>query len=196
MSTPTPSLPAPPLPTTDDRRAAGPATAVGPLRLRLVADARPGHLDGGWWPRSRDLATELVLLAEDLPAHLGRLSHVQCSAPDWDGDVDEVRVAGRPVVVASSTLDDPLQDDTHHVELTTDLTTLRLLVVPPGFNDADGEEALLAAATPGNDHSAGDLLRAVTDEADVDPRDHWRHDGTAGWGDDTPTPSPRRVGSR
>ena len=68
-------------------------------------------------------------------------------------------------------------------------------MVPPGFNDADGEEALLAAATPGNDHSAGDLLRAVTDEADVDPRDHWRHDGTAGWGDDTATP-PHRVGSR
>ena len=49
--------------------------------------------------------------------------------------------------------------DTHHVDLqTTDGTTVRLLVVPPSFNDADGEESLLAASTPGNAHSAGDLL--------------------------------------
>ncbi len=178
MSTPTPSLPD------------TPAAARGPLRLRLVLTERPGHLDGGWWPRSRDLATELADLVDHLPLHLGRLTHVQCSGPDWDGVVDRVRLAGRPVAITTSAA-----DDTHHVDLTTERTTLRLLVVPPGFNDADGEEALLAAATPGNAHSAHDLLRAVTDEDDVDPRDRWRHDGGAGWGDDE-VPTTHPAGAR
>lgn len=176
------STPIPPLPTVaPPARAAAPQTAPpvvrGSVRLRLVTTTRPGNLDGGWWPRSRDLATELVDLADHLPAHLGRLTHVQCSGSDWDGTVERVPVGGRTVTVVSR------PHDTHHVDLATERTTLRLLVVPPGFNDADGEEALLAAATPGNNHSARDLLKAVTDEADVDPRDHWRHDGTAGWGD-------------
>ncbi|KRF35136.1 DUF5994 family protein [Nocardioides sp. Soil805] len=175
------STPPSPLPAT-------PAAAGGPLRLRLV-DGRPGQLDGGWWPRSRDLAIEVADLAEQLPAHLGPILRVQCSGPDWDGDVDRILVGDRTVVVVSRT-----HDHEHHVDLTTDRSTLRLLVVPPGFNDADGEEALLAAATPGNAHSAGDLLRAVTDEDDVDPRDRWRDDGTAGWGGAAAASSPRPAG--
>lgn len=77
-------------------------------------------------------------------------------------------------------------DDTHHVDVRT---TLHLLVVPPDFNDADGEGALLAAATPGNAHVASDLLRTIIDAPDVDPRD--RHDdGSAGWGYETAEPPP------
>ncbi|KRF02722.1 hypothetical protein ASG88_04985 [Nocardioides sp. Soil777] len=175
MSTPTPSPPASPA-----------AVDRGPLRLRVVTPAGAGHLDGGWWPRGRDLATEVEDLVDHFPAHLGRITRVLYSPPDWDGAVPHVRVAGRQVETCSLP-----HDDTHHVDvLTTDRTTLRLLVVPPDFNDADGEEALLAAATPGNSHAAEDLLRTVTDEPDVDPRDRWRDDGSAGWGYETAEPPP------
>ncbi len=173
MSTPTPS---PPASTTTLVR--------GPLRLRLVNPAGPGHLDGGWWPWGRDLATEVSDLVDHFPTHLGSITRVLYSPPDWDGAVPVVGVAGRQVETGSLP-----HDDTHLVDVrTTDGTTLRLLVVPPDFNDADGEEALLAAATPGNSHPAGDLLRAVTDEPDVDPRDRWRDDGSAGWGYETAEP--------
>ena len=172
MTTPTPSTPA----------ATG-ASDRPPPRLRLVTPAGDGRLDGGWWPRSRDLAVEVADLVDHVPA-LGRITAVLYSAPDWDGVVDHVQaITGR---VEADLL---AHADAHRVDLrTTDGTTVRLLVVPPTFTDADGEEALLAASTPGNAYSAGDLLDTVTDADDVDPSGHWRLDGGAGWG-----PDPARV---
>lgn len=178
MTTPTPSPPA--SAATADR---------APLRLRLVDPAGDGHLDGGWWPRSRDLASEVADLVDHFPAHLGRIIRVLYSPPDWDGVVRHVRVAGRQVGTDALSPDDTHPVDTHHVDLqTTEGTTVRLLVVPPSFDAADGEESLLAASTPGNAHSAGDLLTAVTDADRVDPSGHWRQDGSAGWGHETATP--------
>jgi hypothetical protein len=54
---------------------------------------------------------------------------------------------------------------------------LHVLVVPPGFTQDQGDEALLAAATSGNAHSASDLLDEVTEYPDIDPMDHWSDDG-------------------
>lgn len=74
-------------------------------------------------------------------------------------------------------------DDDHLIHLTTsDWLVLRVLVVPPDFTDDQGDEALLAAATPGNAHSAAALLDHVTEYPDVDPRDHWSDDGESWWG--------------
>ena len=43
------------------------------------------------------------------------------------------------------------RDDTHLIQLKTyDHKVLRVLVVPPQFTDDQGDEALLAAASPGN----------------------------------------------
>jgi hypothetical protein len=159
-----------------------------------VAPAGPGRLDGGWWPRSRDLAVEVADLVEHLPARLGRVTRVRYSPADWDGAdrdgaVATVEVAGRQVETEVLP-----QDDTSLVDLrTTEHPALRLLVVPPSFDDADGEEALLAASTPGNAYSARDLLAAVDDADHVDPSGLWHHDGSAGWGrDDASPPSPPR----
>ncbi|WP_159081362.1 DUF5994 family protein [Nocardioides sediminis] len=175
MTTPTPSAPA-----------ANGGSGRPPPRLRLVTPAGDDRLDGGWWPRSRDLAVEVADLLDHFPAHLGRVTSVLCSPPDWDRVVHHVQATGRRVETGLLP-----HADSHRVDLrTADGTTVRLLVVPPTFGDADGEEALLAASTPGNAHSAGDLLDAVTDADDVDPSGHWRIDGGAGWGAD-PASVPR-----
>jgi hypothetical protein len=71
---------------------------------------------------------------------------------------------------------------------------LHILVVPPEFTTGQGEEALLAAATSGNAHSAADLLAEVVDSPDVDPRDHWTDDGGSWWGRSRVPPS-FRTGS-
>lgn len=186
MSSPTPPATTP---TTapDTAPATAPATASsesdrGPLRLRLVAPAGPGHLDGGWWPRSRDLAVEVTDLVENLPPGLGRVTRVRYSPADWDGADPHGAVA----TVETEVLP---RDDTSLVDVrTTEHPALRLLVVPPSFDDADGEEALLAASTPGNAYSAGDLLAAVDDADHVDPSGLWHHDGSAGWGHDAASP--------
>ena len=136
------------------------------LRLAL-GWAEPGgdRLDGGWWPRSRDLATELADLVDRFPAERGRIVEGLYSAADWEDAPRRIAVRGRSVRVERLP-----RDDTHVIYLATSNRIVScLLVIPPAFDDAQGAEALLAAATKGNHHSAGDLLDVVTNELPVDP---------------------------
>ncbi len=152
-----------PLPATADR------TERLPLRLRMAEHTGRDHLDGGWWPQSRDLAVELADLVEHLPPEYGRVVRVVFSPPDWDAPPRRVAVPGGYVKAGSFP-----HDDTHLIQLKTyDRKVLHVLVVPPAFSGPQGDEALLAAASPGNAHSAADLLSTVTEHPDVDPADHW-----------------------
>ena len=147
---------------------AGPARP--PLRLALVDPGRRSRLDGGWWPRSRELTVELADLVAHFPASRGHIVRAATSPPDWDDRPGRVAVGHRSVEV-----DSVPDDDTHVVlALLADGETLQLLVVPPSFSDDQGDEALLAASTAGNRHSATDLLATVVEHPDVDPRHHWR----------------------
>jgi hypothetical protein len=151
----------------------------GPLRLRLSEDAGLGTLDGGWWPQSRDLTTELTDLVTHFPAEQGRIVRALFSPPDWDAAPRQVRVGRGQVKVGSFP-----RDDTHLILLTTaDRTTLRVLVVPPAMSPDQGDEALLAASSAGYAHSAGCLLEEVTATPDVDPMNHWTVEGGS-WADD------------
>jgi hypothetical protein len=160
-----------------------------PLRLRMAE--RPGHdhLDGAWWPQSRDLAIELADLVDHFPAVLGRIVRAVYSPPDWDLAPRRIPTAHGYVKVGSFP-----RDDTHLVLLkTSDRNVLRVLVVPPEMSDDQGSEALLAAATRGNSEPAESLLATVTEYPDVDPFDHWTDDGGAWW-DPRPTAPSFREG--
>lgn len=142
-----------------------------PLRVALADESSHDTLDGGWWPQSRDLAVELADLVDHFPEGRPRIVRVLYSPPDWENPPRRVQVAGGWVKTGAFP-----RDDTHLVLLTTatsDRRVLRLLVVPPGLTAGQGDEALLAAASRGNDRPAADLLRTVTEHPDVDPRDHW-----------------------
>src|SRR3954451_22516083 len=144
-----------------------------PLRLRLTDESGRDVLDGGWWPQSRDLATELADLVDHFPAVSGRVVRALYSSPDWD-------TRARRVAVASSYVKAGVvpRDDTHLMHLT--MTTgrpMNLLVIPPAFSAAQGEEALLAAATRGNDRPAAELLDTVTEHPDVDFAHEWSREG-------------------
>lgn len=150
-----------------------PISAEAREDTRLCLARHPGRdvLDGGWWPRSRDLAVELASLVQHVGADGTGIVRALVSPPDWDSTPTRIRVADRWLGVGSLPC-----DDTHVVLLSTASTArdgLRLLVVPPELTPGQGEEALLAAASRGNAHSATDLLRTVTEHDDVDPRDHW-----------------------
>jgi hypothetical protein len=157
----------------------GPIAATRiPLRLRM--SGQPGghdHLDGGWWPQSRDLAVELADLVDHFPAEFGWIVRALYSPPDWDQAPRRVPVSGRYLKVGCFP-----RDDTHLIDVTTsDHPVLRLLVVPPELSEAQGEEALLAAATRGNARTAEALLGIVTEFADVDPAGQWNDDGGSWW---------------
>lgn len=161
-----------------------------PLRLRMAAHPGKHHLDGGWWPQSRDLAVELADLVDHFPAQSGRIVRALVSPPDWDSTPRIVPVAGRYVKVGAFP-----RDDSHLVHLkTSDRTMLYVLVVPPGFTPDQGDEALRAAAETGNPHTAAEVLDGVAGQPDLDPVGHWSDDGGSWRGADTAAP-PFRAGA-
>ncbi len=140
-----------------------------PLRLRMGERGAGDSLDGGWWPYSRDLAVELADLVTGFPATLARIVRADCSPPDWDAAPPSIHVPGGRVQVGTGP-----HDDTHLIELSLgDGVVLRLLVVPPELSSYQGAEALLAAASRGNAHTARSLLDTVTEFPDPDPADQW-----------------------
>lgn len=148
---------------------------VRPLRLRMAKDAGRNALDGGWWPYSRDLAAELGDLVEWMPPEHGRIVGALYSPPDWDPSPRQIPLRNGIIRVGSLP-----RDDTHVILLTLrDRRVLTIAVVPPGFSPDQGEEALLAAATARNAHSATELFREVLDQPEVDPRDRWTRYGPA-----------------
>jgi hypothetical protein len=160
-----------------------PTSGRGPLRVRLAEHPGRDHLDGGWWPQSSDLAVELPDLVSHFPARLGRIVRVLISQPDWSAAPRRIPVAGGYVKVGSLP-----HDHVHLVHLTnSDRTVLRVLVVPPDFTR--GDDALLAAATPGNAHSTADLLDEVNEYPDNQPLDHWADHGEPWWGPHSVAPS-------
>jgi hypothetical protein len=139
------------------------------LRLRMSDHPGRDRLDGGWWPHSRDLATEFGQLLDDFPREQGHVMRAVYSPPDWDDAPRRVAARGRRVKVGHFP-----GDDTHVIYVTTSNRVVYcLLVVPPAFDAAQGEEALLASSTRGNSHTAGELLDAVTNELAVDPEGVW-----------------------
>lgn len=173
-----------------DPEPASGASSREPLRLRMAEHPGHNHLDGGWWPQSRDLSVELADLVDHFPPQYGRIVRALVSPPDWGPAPRRIPVTGRDLKVGSFP-----GDDTHLIDLkTSDRTTLRVLVIPPSFTPDQGAEALLAAATAGNAHSATDLLEEVTNYPDIDPRDHWF--GEAGFWRTPDSPPPSRLRSR
>lgn len=160
--------------------------AERPLRLRLARDLGRNHLDGGWWPYSRDLTAEVGDLVDHFPSDRGRVVRALFSPPDWEIAPRRVPTARGYVKTGSF-----VRDDTHLVLLTlADRTVLHVLVVPPGFTREQGEEALLAAATAGNEHSAAELLATVVDQPPAtDAADHWSDDGGSWSGPHAGAPS-------
>ena len=161
-----------------------------PLRLSVAEHPGTNRLDGAWWPQSRDLAIELADLVDHFPARFGRVARALFSPTDWDPGSRRLPVAGGHVEVGSFP-----RDHSHLISLTlSNRTELHMLVVPPGFTAGQGEEALLAAATSGNAHSAAELLAEVVDSPDVDPRGYWTDHGEPWWGRSRVPPSFRTGG--
>nr|WP_256206520.1 DUF5994 family protein [Nocardioides luteus] len=151
---------------------------------------RPGRgpIDGGWWPQSRDLAVELADLVDHFPTASGRVVRALFSPPDWEVPARRIPVAGGYVKVGSFP-----RDDTHIIQLkTSDRKVLYVLVVPPDTPPERGEEAVLAAATPGYVYEAPPL-ETLTESPESDATGHWSDDGGS-WSAPNDWPSSSRAG--
>lgn len=130
-----------------------------PLRLRLKPKApATGYVDGGWWPRSRDLTTELAALVEVLTVRLGRIERVAYGLSNWDTTPRKVGADGFRVHLEGFTYQD---QNVIHVT-GSEGGRISLLVVPPGLTDTAGHNAMMTAGHRDNADRPEEILAAIT----------------------------------
>jgi hypothetical protein len=118
-------------------------------RLALKTESLSGgptELDGAWWPRSRDLTSELTALADVLDPLWGRITRIAVNPRNWPILPPRIYVNGHVVKVGWFTTElDP------HAILLMSFTAGRwnLLVVPPE-TDTPSATRLMAAASADN----------------------------------------------
>lgn len=153
------------------------------LRLRLKPKGSlAGYVDGGWWPRSRDLAVELPELVRVLAVRLGRVARVAFPATAWHNPPWQITVDGQPIRLEAFRHQD---ECVVHVS-GPDRRRLTLLVVPQDTTAIAAHNAMMAAAGRDNIDQPTDILTAAgatTDSATPrlrllrDNRDRWAADG-------------------
>jgi uncharacterized protein DUF5994 len=125
------------------------------LRLRLKPKAaQSGYVDGAWWPRSDDLATELPDLLAVLSGRLGRIVRVIFNSNEWAKPAAIFATGLRQV-----RLDGYRLQPTNTVEvLGPNRNSIVLLVVPFNADPDEAHDTLTAAAAPSNDSTVDNLL--------------------------------------
>lgn len=150
-----------------------------PPRLRLKPTApRTGYVDGGWWPCSKDLTTELPALAEALTARLGALTRISYSTSAWNLAPRRLDIAGYSVRLQEFHGQDP-----HLLHVSgTSRERITLLLVATDSDEATAAEALTAAAQEGNAERPEAIL--LTSHRIPEPRsagngeqDRWETEG-------------------
>lgn len=127
-----------------------------PPRLKLKSQAATtGHVDGAWWPRSRDLAVELPTLLTDLAGRLGRVERVSYNLTAWPPTARKITVDSAVV-----RLDGYRTQHKDTVDVLGARQRLTLLVVPPETSPPVAHRALNTAAQPGNTDGIAELLTA------------------------------------
>ncbi|MCX2946953.1 DUF5994 family protein [Lentzea sp. NEAU-D7] len=129
-----------------------------PLRLRLRPNAlSAGHVDGAWWPRSRDLAAELPALLAVLAVRLGAIPRVSYNLTEWDSAPRQLALDGVRVRLSGF-----WSRPAHTVDVVAgDRHRTTLLLVPPDADATAAHDAMMRAAERGNTDTVEVLLRDV-----------------------------------
>lgn len=161
--------------------------------MLLSPDLDHGRLGGAWWPRSRDLETELADLVDHLRSGLGRVIRAVCSRSDWVREPLAVEAGSGTVTVGWLP-----QDDAHLLILTFPTRNLTLLVVPPGYTEARATGVMGRATSPGNQSSARELLSAseATQHEPGGDTHRWDDEGDSWWHPHPVAPSYRSRAPR
>lgn len=135
-----------------------PRTSAPRLQLEPTS-SRMTVLDGGWWPRSTDPATELPAVIDALGDARGTVTHILLSPGDWDlPHPRRLTTHGRMVRLGWFT-----SQPTGLITLICDFNHDRfdLLVIPPKSASGRAAAAMRAASDTGNTQHVPDLLARV-----------------------------------
>lgn len=121
---------------------AGPAPTA---RLALKpADAPRGLLDGAWWPRSRDLLSELPALIDVLDPTWARITRIAVNPQHWPVIPRKIPVHGHVVKAGWFT---PELDPHKLLLLSYSVGRWDLLVIPPQTDETTATRLMAAATT-------------------------------------------------
>lgn len=159
--------------------------AAPAARLALKTDGTSrGLLDGAWWPRSRDLLSELPALTDVLDPLWGRITRIAVNPKYWPVIPHKVPVRGHIVKVGWFT---PEIDPHKLLLLSYGTGRWDLLVIPPETGAASAARLMAVAsdyAGPPLTASAlitADKARHAVSAADrpLDPDEAWEYEGGA-----------------
>jgi Family of unknown function (DUF5994) len=147
------------------------------LRLRLKPRGPvTGSVDGGWWPRSRDLPAELPALLVVLAVRLGPVESVSYNLDAWGPTPRKLTVDGRIVRLAGYRSQHPAT-----IDVLSAGHRVTLLVVPPEATPEAAHGSLMAAGRRANADSTDALLLAgnadSADDAEEAAQQRWDLDG-------------------
>lgn len=129
-------------------------------RLRLKPKGpTTGYVDGGWWPRSRDLAAELALLLVALDVRLGTAERVGYHLADWPPARRKLTIAGGLVRLEGF---EAQHRDTVTVTGPWNRHRLTLLVLPPDTDAGLAHQILMTAAHRDNIDTVETLLATTS----------------------------------
>ncbi|MFI6409243.1 DUF5994 family protein [Streptomyces sp. NPDC050548] len=133
--------------------------AVPAARLALKSDgAVRGLLDGAWWPRSRDLLSELPALTAVLDPLWGRITRIAVNPTYWPTVPHKVPVAGH--IVKVGWFADEI--DPHQLLLLSYcIGRWDLLVIPPETGAEAAARLMAAASDPDGPPLTGSALIAA-----------------------------------
>ena len=149
---------------TDQRQAKpSPAPPAGARLLMQQDRTGRGLLDGGWWPRTNDPATELQWLIPELDERHGRIIRVMLGTADWDGArprlLSFTGPRGRRVVKLG-------WFDSMPAGLLTAISAsgerTDLVTIPPQTSEEGASAAMRQAVTAGNHEHSPAILAAIT----------------------------------
>ncbi|MFF4153595.1 DUF5994 family protein [Streptomyces sp. NPDC001651] len=159
--------------------------AAPAARLALKSDGGSrGLLDGAWWPRSRNLSSELPALTDVLDPLWGRITRIAVNPEHWPVIPRAIPVSGHTVKVGWFT---PEIDPHKLLLLSYGTGRWDLLVIPPETG-AESAARLMAAASVGDGPpltasaliDAEEALHGVpATDRPLDPDEAWEYEGGA-----------------
>jgi Family of unknown function (DUF5994) len=140
------------------RRGEPPRVRTPRVRLKPKAH-RSGYVDGAWWPRSDDLATELPDLIAVLSLQLRAIDRVTYDLSEWAAAPAELATGGRAV-----RLDGYHRQPPDTLEVLDSNDNKIVLLVVPFHTDPDHAHAIVMAAAAADNVSSVDTLLMISVE--------------------------------
>ncbi|HUH69883.1 MAG TPA: DUF5994 family protein [Mycobacterium sp.] len=131
------------------------------------------HIDGAWWPRSRQLVDELPDLVASVSDRLGQVVMVGYRCNGWDETPPLVEIAGRTIELLGFTSDEP----TSVILIGEDGRHITLHVIRPDTSEEVARQALEEARVPADANVALAARSTVALSVDDVADELARHEG-------------------